>query len=243
MNYLLIAFGVILTYAAIEFLIIKYNGTFVPAPDIPRSPQTFGTGQRLTYAVMGDSTAIGQGTEYEHSYAFISAKHMAKDFEVTLINTGVSGARIYDVAYEQLSKASSYTPDVVLLGVGANDTTHLTDLKQIEKSLQKIVDDLRQSNPSVRIIATRSPALDSVSRFPPVSKYLLRLRTIQVNGVFDKVVKRNGLTSALIAENTREAFLADSTLTASDNFHPNERGYGLWIPLINEALDRALKKA
>lgn len=230
-----------MVYAAIEFIIIKYNGTYIPAPTIPRSPLEMGNGSKLTYVVMGDSTSIGQGTAYEHSYAMASAKHLSEKHTVNLINTGVSGAKVSDVLHDQLAKAVRYKPELVLLGVGANDTTHFTNLNEIELNLQKIIDGLKQANPDVRIVATRSPALDSVSRFPIISKFMLGIRTHRVNAIFDAIIEKNKLTPALIAEKTREAFLKDSTLTAADNFHPNTRGYALWIPIINEALDQALK--
>jgi lysophospholipase L1-like esterase len=238
-----VALSCVIAYAVVELLIIKYNGRFVPAPDITCSPQTFGRGSELTYVVMGDSTSIGQGAEYEYSYAIATTEHLARRYNVTLINTGVSGAKVEDVLNDQLGQAIALKPDVVLLGIGANDTTHFTNLKQMRVSLQQIVDTFKEVNPDVRIVATRSPALDSVSRFPLVSKYILRMRTKRVNEAFDSIIKKNHLTPALIAEKTRAAFLADPSLTADDNFHPNARGYALWIPIINDALDQALAPA
>ncbi|MDN5274971.1 MAG: lysophospholipase L1-like esterase [Candidatus Saccharibacteria bacterium] len=239
-TYFAIALSCIIAYGIIELLIIKYNGKLVPAPNIPRAPQTSGQGLKLTYVIMGDSTSIGQGAEYRRSYAVATTSHLANSYRVTLTNTGVSGAKIGDVLDDQLSKVVALKPDVVLLGIGANDTTHFTNLKRIQQSLQEIVDLLKQANPNVRIVTTRSPALDSVSRFPPISKYILRIRTERVNDAFDDIIKKNHLTPALIAEKTRTAFLAYSSLTANDNFHPNARGYALWTPIINEALDQAL---
>jgi acyl-CoA thioesterase I len=238
--YLGVIVAIMFTYILVEVLIIKYSGIPVSAPDIPRTPQTSGSGPKLTYVVMGDSTAIGQGGVYDKSYAVKSAAHLSRTYNVTLINTGVSGARAQDVLDTQLDKIKNITPDVVLLGVGANDTTHFTDLDQLKRSLQQIITELMQINPNVRIVLTRSPALDSVSRFPPLSKLILGQRTKQVNQVFDEIIMNNNLTPALIAEKTRTAFLDDPTLTASDKFHPNERGYALWVPIINDALDSSL---
>lgn len=237
---ILIAAVCLALYALIEILIIKYNGIYVPAPTIPREPQLLGVGAPLTFVVMGDSTSIGQGTDYDNSYAMASATHLAKTYEVTLINTGISGAKVRDVIDTQLDQATINKPDVVLLGVGANDTTHFTGLADLRTSLQHIVDELRQSNPDVHIIITRSPAMDAVSRFPWVSKQLLRFQTMRVNSAFDEIIAKNNLTPALIAEKTREAFLADPSLTAADKFHPNARGYALWTPVITDAIDTAL---
>ena len=217
------------------------NGKPVDAPKIPRAPITIGSGPKLTYVVMGDSTSIGQGTDYDQSYALNSAVHLAEKYQVTFVNVGISGATAKSVLEEQLAKAASYKPDLVLIGVGANDTTHFTGGKSIQTSMQKIIDGLKAANTDVKIVVTRSPALDSVPRFPWPSKQLMGLRTHQVNKAFQSIIEKNSLTLAPIAEKTRDAFLADPTLLAQDKFHPNSRGYALWIPIVNDALDRALR--
>ena len=237
---LAIVIACIVLFLVIEILYIRSNGTPVPAPTIPREPQTYGSGKKLTYVVMGDSTTIAQGAKYEDGYPLISAKYLGQKYETTFVNTGISGATVESTLTEQLDKAKSFKPDLVLLAVGANDTTHFTGTRKIRISLQAIIDGLRQSNPDVRIVVTRSPALDSVSRFPVGAKQIMYWRTKQVNSAFAPIIKNNNLTLAPIAEETRDAFLADPTLTAEDNFHPNARGYALWVPVINAALDEAL---
>lgn len=224
-----------------EILVIAFNASPVPAPSIERKPLHFGDGKKLTYVVMGDSTSIGQGGDYERGFAVASAKHLAKKYTVTFVNTGISGATTESVLDVQLKTAVKYKPDVVLLAVGANDTTHFTSGTSIQSSAQAIIDGLKKANPSVRIVVTRSPAMDSVTRFPFISKLMMALRTKQVNDAFEKLIVRNNLTLAPIAEETRMAFLQDSTLTARDHFHPNNRGYALWTPVVNEALDKSLR--
>jgi acyl-CoA thioesterase I len=230
----------IVLFLLVELLIIKYNGIDVLAPNIPRAPQTLGSGPPLTYVVMGDSTSIGQGTTYDHSYALASAQHLAQTHAVTFVNVGISGATAKSVLDIQLSKAVKYKPDVVLLAVGANDTTHFTSGKSIQSSLQQIIDGLKQVNCKVRIVVTGSPAVDSTARFPWPARQLMELRTHQVNKAFAPVISHNHLTLAPIAMKTRAAFLADPTLLAQDKFHPNARGYAFWIPVVNEALDQSL---
>ena len=231
----------IVLFLLVEALIIKYNGSDVPAPNIPRAPQTLGTGPPLTYVVMGDSTSIGQGADYSQSYAVASARHLSQTYHVKFVNVGVSGAVVKDALDTQLSQAAKYKPDVVLLAVGANDATHFTGGKAIQASLQQIIDGLEEANCQVRIVVTGAPAMDSAPRFPWPAKQLMGLRTRQVNAAFAPLVKRDQLTFAPIADKTRAAFLADPTLFAADNFHPNARGYALWKPVINEALDEALR--
>lgn len=242
---MLITFSVIILVIVItivaELLFVRFSGSVVPAPAIPRDPITLGSGKTLTYVVMGDSTSISQGSDYEKGYALASARHLALHRKVTFVNTGISGATTKTVLDDQLKKAASYKPDVVLIAVGANDTTAFTGADSIKDSAQKIIDGLKKANPNVHIIMTRSPAMDSVTRFPFISKWVMGLRTKQVNAVFETIIEKNHVTLAPIAEKTRAAFLADPTLTAPDNFHPNARGYALWTPVIIGAVDEALK--
>lgn len=224
-----------------ELVYIVTNGDPVPAPTIDRSVRTLGSGPELTYVVMGDSTTISQGSDYEDGYAVSSAKHLAENYSVSFSNVGISGATSRSVLDEQLTEAKQRKPDLVLLAVGANDTTHFTSGKSIQASIQQIIDGLSEANPDVRIVVTRSPAMDSVTRFPWGAKQLMALRTRQVNKAFEAIIEKNGLTLAPIAEKTRDAFIADPTLTAVDNFHPNARGYALWKPVVDDALDQALR--
>lgn len=232
---------VLLLLPTVEVLLIKYNGAEVAVPNIPRSTQTLGSGPALTYVVMGDSTSIGQGAEYSQSYAVASAGHLAQTHTVKFVNAGISGAVAHDVLDSQLSKAESYKPDIVLIAVGANDARHLVRGAVIRQSMQQIIDGLKRSNCQVRIVVTGSPAMDSTPRFSLwPAKQLMGLRTHQVNTVFAALIAKNHLTLAPIALKTRAAFLANPTLFAADKFHPNARGYALWKPVINDALDQAL---
>ena len=232
----------IVVFLIVQFLVIRFNGSPVAVPDIPRGVQTTGVGKPLSYVIMGDSTSISQGSKYEEGFVFASVAHLARAFAVKAVNTGISGATTEDVRRDQLSQAVGLRPDIVLLAVGGNDVTHLVRSEDIRKSVQGIIDELQKANPNVRIVVTSSPAMDSVTRFPDGAKQLLGHRTRQVNAVFAELIKKNDLISAPIAEKTRDAFIADPTLTAADNFHPNARGYALWIPIINQALDIAVKK-
>ncbi len=230
-------------FVVAELLIIKYNGSDVPTPNIPRGEQVFGSGPALRYVVMGDSTSIGQGADYSQSYAYGSAQHLSQRYTVHLINVGVSGARAKDVLDTQLGKAVAYKPDVVLLGVGANDATHFTSGAAMEQSLQAIIDGLKKANPKLKIVVTGSPAMGSVARFPWPAKQLAGLRERQINTVFTRLDRQDHLTMAPVAAKTGPAFRADPTLFAADNFHPNTRGYALWTPVINDALDSALQSS
>lgn len=230
----------LISFIIIEAVIIFFSGKHVAIPNIPREPQTFGKGRQLNYVIIGDSISISQGSDYDDGFAIASAKHLAKKNKVTMINYGISGATSKSVKENQLEKASSFKPDILLLAVGANDATHFTSKKTLQDSIQDIINRLKEVNPRIQIILTGSPAMDSIDRFPFGAKQLAGFRTKQVNNSIKQLVDKNGLIFAPIAEKTREAFLADSSLTAADNFHPSAKGYALWIPIISNCVDIAV---
>lgn len=239
MQLAMIFIGAIVAFILIEVGIVILNGKKVMRPT-PQPVYTTGTGKKLTYVVLGDSTSASQGSDYADGFVAASSHHLADRFTVQTSNFSVPGATIYDIEATQLDQALSLKPHIVLISAGANDVTHFTRAHAVEASLQRIIDRLKKANPTTQIIVTGSPAIDSVSRFPWGARQLMGLRTKQINTVFNRLVKKNNLIYAPIAKETRGAFLADPTLTASDNFHPNARGYALWIPVINTAIDKAM---
>lgn len=235
----MIFIGAIVAFILIEVGIVILNGKKVMRPT-SQPVYTTGMGKKLTYVVLGDSTSASQGSDYADGFVAASSQHLADRYTVQTNNFSVPGATVYDIEAIQLEQALSLKPDIVLISAGANDVTHFTRGRAVEASLQRIIDQLRKASPTVQIIVTGSPAIDSVSRFPWGARQLMGLRTKRINAIFDRVIRKNALIHAPIARETRDVFLADPTLTASDNFHPNARGYALWIPVINAAIDTAV---
>jgi len=198
------------------------------------------TGRALTYVVMGDSTAAGEGAPYAEGIAVGTATALAADHRVTMTNLGVSGARINDVVTGQLAAAVRLRPDLVLLSVAANDVTHLTSVGAMESSLLRIVHALKAANPNVAIVVTGSPDMGSPPRIPRLLRGVASRRTEAINRMFRKIAADERLTFAPIADATGPLFRKDRSLFADDRFHPNARGYVTWIHVLNEAIARAL---
>ena len=58
--------------------------------------------------------------------------------------------------------------------------------------------------------------------------------------VFERAIKKYELTLAPIALKTGPIFRNDRTLFASDLYHPNEKGYAVWMNVLKPALAEAL---
>lgn len=236
-RYILLAILLVGCFVLFEALFVAFNGSKVPAPNIPRESQIFGEGQDLNYAVLGDSTAISQGGIYEEGIAVSTAKQLAPHQRVVLRNFGVSGACTKDVLQDQLPRVSAvFKPDVVLIAVGANDVTHLTRSGSVRQSLQAIIDQLKKDNPNVKIVLTGAPDMGAVPRFPQPLRWLAGIRTEQINKVFTEADQQDNVTLAPIAVTTGPIFQKNPSLFAPDKFHPNSAGYKIWAPVLNESL-------
>lgn len=207
-----------------------------------------GAGKPLVYLVLGDSTAAGRGGDYDQGIAMETARHLARSRPVLLINLAVSGAKVADVARDQLPAAVRLKPDLVLLAVGANDVTHFTPGGKITAGLTAIVTGLATARPGVGIALTGSPDMGTVRRFAQPLRWLAGTQTARVNRAVDRaMVSSRGQNAALvfapIARETGPYFRKDASLFAPDRFHPNDRGYATWLPVLNAALDQALSRS
>lgn len=208
----------------------------------PAATRTFGAGPEvLRYLVLGDSTAVAVGGSYEQGLAVETAKHLAQGGRrVELTNVAVSGARLQDVLTEQIPRADLAAADLVLLDVGANDVTHLTLSSSIERDFERIVTTLLRRNCGMKIVVTGSPDMSTPPRIPRLLRGLTGRRSRALNRIAQRIVRQHELTFAPIAERTGPLFARDRTLFSADRFHPNDRGYATWIPVLKDAIDQAL---
>jgi lysophospholipase L1-like esterase len=226
-------------------LVVVGCGTSGVRPQAARAPggvATYGAGEPLRYLILGDSTAVAEGGTYASGIAVETARHLAAGRRVEMVNLGVSGAQTRDVLREQVPRVGAFVPDVVLLDFGANDVTHLTPARSVERDLREIVEALVAINCRVRIVVTGSPDMSAPPRIPRLLRGAAGWRTDVLNRVFRREVARYGLTFAPVAAMTGPLFQRDKTLFSGDAFHPNDRGYGTWIVVINGALDEALAR-
>jgi acyl-CoA thioesterase-1 len=211
------------------------------SPRADSRPRLFGNGDSvLHYVILGDSTAVAVGGDYEHGLAIGSAGHLAAARKVELINVAVSGARIHDVLVEQLPRVDLARADVVLLDVGANDVIRMTGSRSFDRDYGRVVEAILAKNPRMRIVVTGSADMGAPPRIPRLLRPLATFRTHRINAIVRRHADRYGLTFAPIAARTGPLFRRDPTFFSEDRFHPNDRGYAEWTLVINEALDRAV---
>lgn len=197
---------------------------------------------RLSFVVLGDSTAAGIGVEdAEDAYPTLLAQRLATatDRRVELRAFGLSGARVADVANEQVSKAVERSPDLVFVGIGANDVTHLTSLSDVRADMQQTLEDLKATGATV--VVAGPPDMRAAAWHQPL-RWLAGKRGNQVAGAIEDVARAEGVAVVELAKETGPFFEEDPDAHFSaDEFHPGPQGYRRWadaiFPVLLEALE------
>ncbi len=221
---------------------LAYHRPMITSHDPPPTPiHIKGNGSKLLYVVMGDSTAAGRGADADRSIAIETARHLAKSHDVTLVNLGASGARINDLITKQLTETTALNPDVVLLSAGANDVIRFTPDEKIKTDLNFILSALTKNNPNIVIVVPGSGDVGSCPRFEQPLRFIGGLETNRVNRAIETTTKSfPQVTWIPLADRTSQIFKQEPSLFSEDKFHPNDRGYAIWVEVFNEGLDKAL---
>lgn len=200
-------------------------------------------GAPLTFVVLGDSTAAGVGAgDAASSYPVLLAERLAgRGRRVRLVGLGVSGARVRDVLDSQLPRALTAHPDLVLVGVGANDTTHLTRLGSVRRDMAAILDRLGRTGATVVVAGVPDMR---VRAFMEPLRSLCGWRGRRVADAMREVARARGVAVVDLAGETGPYFQSHPDRHySSDGFHPGPAGYARWADAIYPVLESALASA
>ena len=215
------------------------------APEAPGSPdEVVGpeAGKPLLFVVLGDSTGSGVGAvSQDFGYARRCARALAERTgrRVALRDFAVSGARVTDVLNDQLARMASLRPDLVLLVIGGNDSTHLTSPIAVRADLRRVLDTLATSGAPV--IVSGLPAMGTATRILQPLRFLIgAIAAFIYDPIWRQEAARRGMFRVDLADQTGPAFARDHSLLAPDGFHPGPRGYEVWAKTFDEVIRRAI---
>jgi lysophospholipase L1-like esterase len=221
---------------------LAYTREYLPTTPALELGGTFGPvdGEPLRFTVLGDSTAAGLGAgDPDRAYATVLAERLGeRGYRVELTAFGVSGARVHDVLEEQVPLAVATEPDLVFVGIGANDVTHLTTLHDVEHDMAEALEQLQGTGAAVAVAGP--PDMRAAAWLEPL-RSLAGWRGRMVAGRIEAaardrnipVVPLAELAGPYFAENPEDAY-------ASDDFHPGAGGYRAWADAIFPVLLDAL---
>lgn len=202
-----------------------------------------GSGPEISYLAMGDSTAAGWGagdsgsnsssnSSYPHQIAVMLA---ARHFRVHIINVAVGGATLGQVQRDQSRFLNGVRPDLITLGVGANDATRGTSPAVFEREMREMWAKL-QSSSARTVLVANVPDMFLAPALPFPVAIVMAKRARALNAVLETLPQNHQLQIVDLFGRGKLDYRRDQSLYASDLFHPSGRGYGVWARLFGEKL-------
>lgn len=223
--------------------VIAHRRSYLPTEPRMELDGEFGDaeGAPLTFVVLGDSTSagVGAGTP-ERAYPVLLARHLASaGRRVRLVNLGISGARLRDVLGDQVPAAEAASPDLVFVGIGGNDVTHLTPLRAVRGETQSIAERLRGTGASV--VVAGPPDMRARAFLQPL-RAVAGIRGRQMARTIAGAAIDAGVAVVPLAVATRR-FVSSSPdwYFSEDGFHPGPAGYEAWAAAIAPVLEAVVR--
>jgi acyl-CoA thioesterase-1 len=231
---------VVIAVLGAEVLLAR-RGTDLPqGPPLAHDGHIGGPGAALRMVWLGDSTAAGEGATSADG-AIPRRVAVALDRPVDLYVLAASGHRLADVLQYQLGRVAALHPDVVLVSVGANDVTHLTQKGTFHAEYERLVDGLPAG---VRLVVLGVPDMGAPPRFAQPLRAVAGWRGRTLDGVARSVARERGAVYVDIAGETGPAMRQDTArYFAKDRYHPSDDGYRLWADAVVARLRPALATA
>jgi acyl-CoA thioesterase-1 len=129
-----------------------------PAPAAPApAARTAARSEERLVIFLGDSLTAGLGLPGEQAYpAVLDRRLKAEGIPVRVLNAGVSGDTTAG-GLARLGWLLKQKPDVLVVGLGANDGLRGLDLDQTEKNLREIVRRAKASGVQVLLLGMKIP--------------------------------------------------------------------------------------
>jgi lysophospholipase L1-like esterase len=195
----------------------------------------------LRFTVLGDSTGAGVGAgDAEHAYPTLLARRLSSlGYRVELRSHAISGARVAGVLNEQVEKAVQDSPDLVFVGIGANDVTHVTSLDEVEDDMASIIGKLRATGAAV--VVAGAPDMRAAAFLEPL-RSIAGWRGRRIADAIADAARSMDVAVVPLAKKTAPFFVEDPDAHySSDLFHPSARGYARWADAIYPYLEAALR--
>lgn len=179
---------------------------------------------------LGDSLTAGLGLSESEAYpARIEASLLEEGFPVRVVNAGVSGDTSAG-GVARLDWLLSQGPEVVVVGLGANDGLRGLPLEATEENLRQIIGRSREAGARVVLLGMRIPpsyGFEYAGRF---------------ERLFEEVA--DDLDVPLVPF-LLDGVAARPALNLPDRIHPNARGHEVMAetvyPYVEDALEEALR--
>jgi len=187
----------------------------------------------LTYVALGDSLSSGVGADnYSESFPYLLAQYFAgNNYQVTLKNRAVPGAKTKDVVNSLLPSAINDNPDIVTVLIGVNDIHGQISRDDFRKNYDLILSRLTKET-KAKIYIINIPYIGADNLILPPYNFMYDYETNQYNEIISELAKKYSVKYIDLYTTTNDLFKNNGTHYAADFFHPSAQGYKIWADLI-----------
>ncbi len=184
---------------------------------------------------IGESTVAGVGARtHETALTGQFAKHLSNKIGKTVewFAIGRSGITAGETINELIPKIPDEKFDYIMVGLGGNDVLRLSSPRKWRRDMTRVLDILKEKNPTAKIFITNAPAVRLSPVLPQPIKFILgHLSALHDRNTKEFTGKMKDVFYFHQPNEVIEDFFADG-------LHPSEKGYDVWSEaILNFAID------
>lgn len=216
---------------------IKREIQLLPEAKNPEGAININSDKNLKILFIGESSFAGVGSDFhKNSFAGYFSAELSKLFQHN-INWKVYAKTGYNVSQIQrkiIPKIQEKSCDLVVIGIGGNDTFEFNHPKKWCLSVQILIDDLRLKFPVIPILFAQLPTVEAFPAFSKEMKFVLgNHKDILASHLHQQVIKNENVFFPTEKINVKEwlAKLKEGQTVSeffSDGVHPSELCYQMW---------------
>jgi lysophospholipase L1-like esterase len=239
--YMAIAYFSMLNYALKDYPTIAFK----PGAEFFYNRSTQNSEQSpipFRYVVIGDSTSVGQGAKIQtdnYSCQYAQLVLLKQYPAVKVYNLAVSGAKTQDVLSKQVEAAIALDPDLIMMSIGANDVTGLTNAEEFRRNYTIILQKLIGNSTKAKIVLLNIPSFSTSPLLWEPYKSAAHYQAGEFNKIIEAIAKtEQNIRVVDIYRGTEPDFRRFPKLNFSqDKFHPSSAGYSVWTRVISQTLN------
>ena len=216
---------------------IKKEINFLPEAKNPAGFINNNSDQNLNILFIGESSFAGVGSDFhENSFAGYFAAELAKlfPFNISWKVYAKVGYNVNQIQRKIIPKIDEKSCDLVVIGIGGNDTFEFNHPKKWRKSIQLLIDDVRKKFPKTPILFAQLPTIEVFPAFTKEMKLVLgNHKDLLAFHLHQQVLKNTNVYFPTEKINVKEwlgKLKEGETVSKffSDGIHPSKLCYQLW---------------
>ena len=188
-----------------------------------------GQGPEIGLLIVGDSAAAGVGCSHQDEALLGQIlTRLTPHYTVNYCLQATTGHNSADCLHNlQTLEPKQY--DVVLTSLGVNDVTSGCSLKSFEQRQRNLVSLAQNKFGAKQVILSGLPPVGNFPALPNPLRWYLGAQAKRFDRVVEKITLEPSLSSSL--DYIKFEFDGDTSVIATDGFHPGPKVYSLWAEL------------